>query len=411
MFDFPKYQELSKDEQDPVVHHRLDEPLLVVGPPGSGKTVLALYRSNNLKARKDDSVLLVYSHVLNNYLQCVVDGNEKKLSNLCRSTTWHSWLREYYRSIKGVNPPTVAPFLYEWPQIMAAVVTTSGTGKRYFHILIDEGQDLPEELYTFIGAISNSYTIFADENQRITDTQSTIGQITNAVGDIKTKKLTRNYRNTIEIARVAKEFYVGLATGIPDLPKRKGQKPECRSGIVAEQDKFIRTFCRNNSESSIGIFLPTKDEVNKLYLQFYSDDDLKPRIQAYTSDCSGICPECGRGLIMERRTKKTGKKFYGCSAYPKCSYTRSRWLNQPPLKFLRSSITLLTHQSGKGLEFQNVIIPHLTDAYWTKSDVSNKMKFYVLTSRARERLIFCKDNSTVQLLSGLPDGLVDFKKI
>jgi DNA topoisomerase-1 len=31
------------------------------------------------------------------------------------------------------------------------------------------------------------------------------------------------------------------------------------------------------------------------------------------------CPECGKGMIVERRSKR-GKVFFGCSAYPECSF-------------------------------------------------------------------------------------------
>ena len=31
------------------------------------------------------------------------------------------------------------------------------------------------------------------------------------------------------------------------------------------------------------------------------------------------CPKCGKGMIVERKTKK-GKIFYGCNNYPKCNY-------------------------------------------------------------------------------------------
>ena len=44
-------------------------------------------------------------------------------------------------------------------------------------------------------------------------------------------------------------------------------------------------------------------------------------------DCKGTrpftlqipCPECGKGELVERRTKR-GKNFYGCSAYPACTF-------------------------------------------------------------------------------------------
>jgi DNA topoisomerase-1 len=44
-------------------------------------------------------------------------------------------------------------------------------------------------------------------------------------------------------------------------------------------------------------------------------------------DCKGTrpftlqipCPECGKGELVERRTRR-GKNFYGCSAYPNCTF-------------------------------------------------------------------------------------------
>jgi DNA topoisomerase I len=32
------------------------------------------------------------------------------------------------------------------------------------------------------------------------------------------------------------------------------------------------------------------------------------------------CPECGEGMIVERKAKKGGRKFYGCSRYPECNF-------------------------------------------------------------------------------------------
>jgi DNA topoisomerase-1 len=32
------------------------------------------------------------------------------------------------------------------------------------------------------------------------------------------------------------------------------------------------------------------------------------------------CPECGEGQLIERRTRKSGKVFYGCNRFPKCKF-------------------------------------------------------------------------------------------
>ena|SRR5215469_2470743 len=32
------------------------------------------------------------------------------------------------------------------------------------------------------------------------------------------------------------------------------------------------------------------------------------------------CPQCKRGEVVERRNKKTGQQFYGCTRYPDCKF-------------------------------------------------------------------------------------------
>lgn len=42
-------------------------------------------------------------------------------------------------------------------------------------------------------------------------------------------------------------------------------------------------------------------------------------IKKETKDLGIICPECGKGTILKKKTRK-GKVFYGCSRYPKCKF-------------------------------------------------------------------------------------------
>lgn len=43
-------------------------------------------------------------------------------------------------------------------------------------------------------------------------------------------------------------------------------------------------------------------------------------IKPLAKDILGLCPKCGKGSIVKRRTKR-GKTFYGCNKYPDCDYT------------------------------------------------------------------------------------------
>jgi len=72
-------------------------------------------------------------------------------------------------------------------------------------------------------------------------------------------------------------------------------------------------------------------------------------------DCKGIkkinsdkttgvkCPKCGKGEIIERRSKK-GRLFYGCSEYPKCDF--SLW-NRPSGKICEKCGSLMVYQMNR----------------------------------------------------------------
>ena len=108
------------------------------------------------------------------------------------------------------------------------------------HLILDEAQDFPREAHRLLFQVQQrvfsnladderpSLCVLADENQRITSTHSTIEQIREAHAFLTEREeyeLTRNYRNTRPIASFAAHFYVGLPTGIPQLPSTEGDKP------------------------------------------------------------------------------------------------------------------------------------------------------------------------------------------
>ena len=49
----------------------------------------------------------------------------------------------------------------------------------------------------------------------------------------------------------------------------------------------------------------------------YPECDFTKSIVLDTGVC---CPECGKGTLLERKSKKGQRRFFGCSAYPECSY-------------------------------------------------------------------------------------------
>ncbi len=42
--------------------------------------------------------------------------------------------------------------------------------------------------------------------------------------------------------------------------------------------------------------------------------------KSFQKEDLGVCPKCGKGKTTEKKVKKSGKLFYGCSEYPKCDF-------------------------------------------------------------------------------------------
>ena len=63
-FNLPGIQDLSKEQEDARALPKQGQHL-IIGGPGTGKSVLALLRSRRHQQDKDDYIFLVYNKLLN----------------------------------------------------------------------------------------------------------------------------------------------------------------------------------------------------------------------------------------------------------------------------------------------------------------------------------------------------------
>src|SRR5262245_34569668 len=153
----PAYQELSK-EQDAINDLPLDGSYLVTGPPGTGKTVMALYRTQMLTKAAAPVQLLVYSRLLSQYVESAVEALD--LDGSVR--TFHSWFWRFYRDLYGSGPPEIESWVYDWPVVLSRVSGDPPVRARMPFLIVDEGQDLPREFYMVGEYLSKNITVFAD---------------------------------------------------------------------------------------------------------------------------------------------------------------------------------------------------------------------------------------------------------
>jgi superfamily I DNA/RNA helicase len=356
----PSYRELSK-EQDKIYNLPLTTNYLISGPPGTGKTVIALYRASMYRTQGKNPVLLSYSRLLSSYI--LDAAKELDIEGIIR--TFHKWVYDTYEYHFGEEAPEIRKYTFDWKLITPRLFKPLMKDQPY--LLIDEGQDLPPDFYTSASVWSANLTVFADENQRIMTTQSTFADIKRNGGITIEHKLTRNYRNTEQIAKVAACFHADMVTGIPDIPEKQGPLPVVQN--TRDIDDAINLICRfekNNSSSQIGVF--------------YRRNDFQQ-------------------LLLE--------KFKGKTQNP-VEFYRSGESNR--LSFNNPGIKLISYASAKGLEFDAVFLPELQRFSLDPQKLVDKMTFYVLLSRAREYLyMLYSGTGRPDLLNLIPGELIEYR--
>lgn len=342
----PTFEDLS-EEQDAIYRLPLDRPSLVTGPPGSGKTVLALYRSQRLRGAEMEHRVITHSKVLRMYIEAAA----KELDVDAFVSTFHSFVHAWWKSREGGagRPPQVRPYEFDWDAILETLGDLPDAGDLE-HLIVDEAQDLPNKFFLIWRWIASAYTVFADENQRITEENSTIEQIMSRLGidEDAMHALTRNYRNTKQIHDLAVAIDPKLGSEAAARPERSGSLPRMVrfDGEDAEADHIAR-LASVPSNRTVGVFVPRKKVSRRIIQQLSTRLANKGRpVQAYMSG------------VDEHST----------------------------LDWSLPGVYVLMYPSTKGLQFDHVCIPRLETADGAADEDLARMRFYVMATRARSGL-------------------------
>jgi len=384
--------DLSDEQDDILLGAPLSGVILISGPPGSGKTVMAFHRAEALATKFETVNVVMFNSVLSRF------SNNATSEEKIQVKTFHSWFYRWWQAATKTRVIESAPYKPNFTALYDDLIKRKSEDNldlkklNWGHVIIDEAQDFSNKHYQFLNKVKTAFysgdempsaTILADENQMLFDDNSTLKQIRDTFKIDKASNLfslTKNYRNTDQINSFIQYFYVGLETGMTMPSGRNGNLPELVfTNNFSKTAKYIAKYARIYQNHEIAVIVPGNYQRKQYYAAL--DELLIDSNFNVQSFASGSTVHTADSLDFDKE----------------------------------GTITILNRASCKGLEFDAVFIPELSSMPIDNADLDKfKMSMYVMCSRARTHLtIFVEDENSLVLrhLPGKGDNILEYKDV
>lgn len=324
-----------------------DEPLFVAGPPGSGKTTLAVLRARFLAGPPlGRRVALVTKNRMLAALANELGNAEFDTTTMNSLVSGDYWSRfhEFVPQFRQHRS-----FVYDWDSVLNDYEQAE-VEPLFDHMVIDEGQNLPVGFFHWASRYgAKTLTVFADEEQATDAQRASLDEIGDATGLAKLVRLTDNHRNTPEIAAVAEHFHHSMILPPAIVQKAAGGEVPMllRLGSLDELTRRIATRYRNRGEAIGVIVQPRKQDAYQLHSAIKARLPTT-RVDVYTSDST-------KGA-------------------------------EASIRLLEPGVTVLTGESATGLEFETVFLLDLHRSLPCTS-AADYRRMYMLCARARDALL------------------------
>jgi DNA helicase IV len=335
-FNLPQITQLTISQQAALNETK---QIALSGGPGTGKSVVSLWRHISNYQRNKKSLLLTYTTTLARYLgACCRTQSPDAAKNVSRS----------YKDKNRING--------SWTEI-----------------IIDEAQDLSKDYYNAISKVSYG----ADDSQILyPDKSTTQRELKELFSDNVDYVLDKNFRSTQRIMQFAKivfpDAYIPQST-IAGLANNVGELP------------ILLITGRNQWNDEIGRF-----DISNVK----QDNSIVEIINSFRSDTHNIAilvPFKNDAQAFENVLKENNITDYSI-------YYEDRDGRFPDGCEEIKNVHITTFKSAKGLEFDTVIIPnfHKCNEIYGKFNIEWK-DYYVGVTRARSNLYLISNYDMPQL--------------
>jgi DNA-binding transcriptional MerR regulator len=236
--DWDVTEESMDDDQLDLIEYTDDKSMLVAGCAGSGKSVIAMHKAEQLHQKGKDVILIAYTRSLSRFMK-----------NGKADATFRFFHHHYWK--------------YKLKMMKAD------------YVIVDEIQDFTkEEIQEFIDAARQHYFFFGDTAQSIYRQYGkqtmTIAQIASMTG-LNTLQLYNNYRLPRPVAKITQN-YVGV--DVQEYKEKVYQNEEDELPHFVHFDseqaqiEALLKVVKDNQVRRIGILLPNNFEVIRMSQEF-----------------------------------------------------------------------------------------------------------------------------------------------
>lgn len=240
--DWDVTEETMDDDQLDLIEYTDDKSMLVAGCAGSGKSVIAMHKAEQLHKKGNDVILIAYTKSLSRFMR-----NGKADSSF---RFFHHYLWKYK---------------YKMPKAD--------------YIIVDEIQDFTkDEIQEFIDAAKKHFFFFGDSAQSIYRQYGkqtmTIAQIAVMTG-LNTLQLFNNYRLPRPVAKITQDF---VGVDVQEYKEKVYQNKETELPHFIHFDneqkqiEVLLRLVKDNVGRNIGILLPNNPEVIRISQEFKDND-------------------------------------------------------------------------------------------------------------------------------------------